>query len=85
MKINYRIHVRFVIRGFYGDQGGGPTNKKNTPEGVSNEQLSSCILFCVFYLVPNEFIWRTHKSKYVRCTLTCRYSILNLRDRAKCC
>ena len=40
-EINYHTHVRFAIRGFYGDQGCEPTNKKNTPEGVSNEQLSS--------------------------------------------
>ena len=59
MRINYRMRVLFVIRGFYGDQGCGPTNKKNTPEGVSNEQLSSCILFYVLYFVPIEFFWHT--------------------------
>ena len=38
----------------------GPQTKKNTPEGVSSEQWSSCILFYVLYSVSDEFI---------RCTL----------------
>ena len=39
-------------------------NKKNTPEGVSNECWSSYILFYVHYFVSGEFI---------RCTLGCMY------------
>ena len=55
----------FVIRGFYGDQCCGPTNKKNTPEGVSNEQWSSCILSYAHYFVLDEFIRRILGCMYV--------------------